>query len=1265
MNVAEFLGGAAAGAAETAGLSLAPEIAEPAPEPVIEFAPNQAAVSANPPVAPGESSADDGQVAAVSANPPSVDAGDLTTASVSETTETTTEVRSQSSATTQTQTTVVSETSWQTVRTEYSEVSLVEAWEPAPEPVPVIVVADDTANQAPEANEECVKLEVTVDEVEHTETQKTERETIQLTESETQTIELKVMEGTNKVFDFNASGSVLTEDVWFLENDAPVADDEFQVTTADDSRDDSVSSINLLDNDTDQFGSDLVISAVDGSADNIGQWISGSNGGAFLINADGSFNFSAEGDFDGLASGESAQTELEYLVDDGLGGTDTAKIVMRIDGDQNTCPICVKEQKFIVEYAYNNGEGREVTIDLSDSVRDADGDNLTYQLNFADSYQLEGTKGKPGFFGWKVNSFDAQTGELNIQVYTEQRDNWQYDAYKISDIFVGGRNAYTPFSFTATDESGMTVDCQFGLRVQDVDYDSPVALDLNNDGRIGVTGETTSIDKSGVSDIGRTVEFDIDNDGAKDTIEWFAGDGDGILIDNRDGQAATEMDGGRLFGDEGGRYANGYEKLSELDADNNGLLEGDELDGLEVWVDDGDAQVESGEFRRLQDLGIFRISTQMTIVNDTDGRELMQSSATVDLEATSAVEYSLSGTDSSLFEINRTTGEVCFINTPDYEQPQDADGDNIYELTLERVVNGRTISRTIEVAVCDKVATTTITQTAVASGNVLANDTDADGDALTASLVTGPQNGTLTLHADGSYEYRPNDGFTGVDTFTYQAADGNGGTDTAEVCIDVMPASSDGNSSPVAESDFAATTKDVSVSGNVGLNDSDADGDELVFSLKKAALNGVVALSSDGSYTYTPNCGFTGTDTFCYQVEDCNGGVDVVEVCIQVDETGNTIDATDDEYTTKTDTDVAGNVLDNDVDPEGDQLLVTEMTDVRTSAGGTVTLQSDGSFVFRPADGFTGTDSFIYESADTAGNVTTAHVTINVEPPADAPVDDSYTTEAGQEITADVTVNDTINNSDLTVRLVDGPTNGTLTLNSDGTFRYLADDGFSGTDTFRYVLTCGNAETEVATVSLITTEVQYDTSWCSSGMDGLVWGDPHFRGDDGGFYDVQGEAGHVYSLLSDSDLQLNARFIYWQGEVRPGTVLGEFGLTMGEDRLQVDLQGASLNGTDLQIGTTPTSKGSVSYDGTVTTVDTGDYILTMTRQDGMFALRIKVVDPFSDLVAPHGLWGQTVDADSQARDGDFYKDNYDYGLQGGGSTGPHRCGWHHRAFRTR
>ncbi|PHR69165.1 MAG: hypothetical protein COA66_15200 [Arcobacter sp.] len=159
---------------------------------------------------------------------------------------------------------------------------------------------------------------------------------------------------------------------------------------------------------------------------------------------------------------------------------------------------------------------------------------------------------------------------------------------------------------------------------------SPIVFDLNNDGKIGVTGETSSKEKDLNSSLGKTVAFDIDGDGRKDIIEWINGSGDGILINNKDGNAKNDMDGNRLFGDEGGKYQNGYEKLSLLDINNDGKLTGDELDGLNLWIDDGDAKVEEGELKTLNELGITSIDTKMKEVLDEVGKIHIQSTVKKD-----------------------------------------------------------------------------------------------------------------------------------------------------------------------------------------------------------------------------------------------------------------------------------------------------------------------------------------------------------------------------------------------------------------------------------------------------------------------------------------------------------------------------------------------------------------------------------------------------------------------------------------------------------
>ena len=162
------------------------------------------------------------------------------------------------------------------------------------------------------------------------------------------------------------------------------------------------------------------------------------------------------------------------------------------------------------------------------------------------------------------------------------------------------------------------------------------------------------------------------------------------------------------------------------------------------------------------------------------------------------------------------------------------------------------------------------------SGNVvLENDSDPEGDTLTISANTAPQNGSLTLNADGSFVYTPNLGFSGADAFTYTITDGNGNEDTATVQFTVSTAE---NNPPVAIDDSATTSFETSVNGNVLANDSDPDGDAITVVSNTDASNGTVVVNADGSYVYTPDAGFSGADSFEYTISDgewwprhCNG----------------------------------------------------------------------------------------------------------------------------------------------------------------------------------------------------------------------------------------------------------------------------------------------------------------------------------------------------------------------------------------------------------
>src|SRR6185436_5563289 len=150
---------------------------------------------------------------------------------------------------------------------------------------------------------------------------------------------------------------------------------------------------------------------------------------------------------------------------------------------------------------------------------------------------------------------------------------------------------------------------------------------------------------------------------------------------------------------------------------------------------------------------------------------------------------------------------------------------------------------------------------------ILTNDSDADGDALTAILISGPANGTLTLNTDGSFDYLPSADFHGDDSFIYTASDGSTASTETTVTIHVTPV----NDSPIAAADSLSTEEDtpltISAPGVLG-NDTDPDGDTLSAELVSGPAHGALTLNADGSLTYTPEANFNGEDSFIYKASD-------------------------------------------------------------------------------------------------------------------------------------------------------------------------------------------------------------------------------------------------------------------------------------------------------------------------------------------------------------------------------------------------------------
>ena len=199
---------------------------------------------------------------------------------------------------------------------------------------------------------------------------------------------------------------------------------------------------------------------------------------------------------------------------------------------------------------------------------------------------------------------------------------------------------------------------------------------------------------------------------------------------------------------------------------------------------------------------------------------------------------------------------------------------------------------------------------------------------------------------------------------------------SSPVSVTVSPAPV--NHDPVAVDDNLAIgedsgTHDVNVLGN----DSDSDGDALAITGITQGAHGFVAINGD-QVSYTPSVNFNGTDSFTYTISDGNGGSASATVHVSVSAVNDAAVAANDSYEMGEDdtlTVAAPGVLGNDHDAEGATLTAT-LTSSPTH--GTLTLNSDGSFIYVPADNYNGPDSFTYRASDGALDSNIATVTIDV-----------------------------------------------------------------------------------------------------------------------------------------------------------------------------------------------------------------------------------------------------------------------------------------------
>ena len=406
---------------------------------------------------------------------------------------------------------------------------------------------------------------------------------------------------------------------------------------------------------------------------------------------------------------------------------------------------------------------------------------------------------------------------------------------------------------------------------------------------------------------------------------------------------------------------------------------------------------------------------------------------------------------------------------------------------------------------------------AIGAPGVLSLDRDQDGDPLTAVLVTGTSQGTLTLESDGSFSYTPPTNYLGSDSFTYYATDGQLDSNVATVTFTVAQP-------PVVVNQSYATAENAALTiaaPGVLTNASDPNGKTLTALLVANPSHGTATVNGNGSFTYTPTTGFLGTDSFSYVAYDgilesnmANVTIAVGVPLAQNDTYGYTPNST---LTT-----FAGQSSLTMTSQPGDFIGQGQTYDF-TSANSTITAKSlwiggipSTVEVDVSASGqswtldfaaptpnslvpgtYTGATRYPFQAAgvpglDVSGDGRGAN-TLNGQFTVTQAVFDAagnivsfaasfvqYSDGSSASLSGQVNFNFTNNlpngvlandtdpqpNTSLTAQLVSGPSHGSLTLESDGSFSYTPTAGFKGTDSFTYMANNGLGGSNAATVTL-------------------------------------------------------------------------------------------------------------------------------------------------------------------------------------------------------
>ena len=345
----------------------------------------------------------------------------------------------------------------------------------------------------------------------------------------------------------------------------------------------------------------------------------------------------------------------------------------------------------------------------------------------------------------------------------------------------------------------------------------------------------------------------------------------------------------------------------------------------------------------------------------------------------------------------------------------------------------------------------------VAAPGVLGNDSDSDGDSLTAAIVGGASHGSVSLNANGSFSYTPNLDYSGPDSFTYRANDGV--SDSNIVTVDITVNSI--NDAPVADSQGVAAKEDTPKA--ITLTSSDVDSPTLTYTVVSGPDHGVLSGSAP-NLSYTPDTAYIGPDSFTFKANDGTDDSNVATVSINV-AANNPPVATAQAVSVAEDDSVP--ILLMGSDPDGDPITYSlDSYPAHGSLTGTLPNLS-----YRPDANYEGPDSFGFKVNDGTDDGLVAVVSIDVTAVNDVPVAYAQSVSTAEDTATPVTLtgND-IDGDLLNFVIVDPPSSGILG-GSGANRTYTPGANFNGSDSFTFKVNDGTVESSVVTVAITVTPV--------------------------------------------------------------------------------------------------------------------------------------------------------------------------------------------------